>query len=685
MPITPWVPAVRTIKDGEDVSQLTVNKPLNQLIQREQHLYEKFEELLGKSVLVAYDQSIHPNELLGLTPMTSGHLNIVYYKSDAAGTGLCRAKTGFSSANNKSMYTPDKSNYTFGILRNINPNGTANCYIEGLCELSVDIDDVDRGLIEVERNSAGQLINLETFEVGPYYLSRKFPGKITKSPAGVPTYVGYAISKRKFLLHPSVDEFSQFFINYRYNLLDRPAATPILVGNTWSIPGGATMRNRLGWVPASLLAGIYDVPVGAKFYYNIPANFSQETGILTSDEIVEAQELKSLLPPVPANFIELTVNGVIQRLRDEYAPDGIYKINDYGIWWFEDTHGLQPWADDLLLYSVPWDPDDWTAFKGGSALRPRFFVSFSKFNPALRTQLVSSLQPFSQPGVEDSSAFIQFYLKENPNQLSPTGDLLAKVTPQFIDRGASRTFSTPSSLTTTYSSGGAVADLSYDSVQGKFLKSITPVVSGLVGVGGISVDELNPGTGDGKYSVSYLASGMYGQIDSVEPINSRLEFRGVHSYIKLPYYNPVTVPYGLIGKIVLPKKVLNSAKLCLILQVFGTTGYASTATDRTITFSFEYAVSTAQNGGAPASVKALNQFVTPLAQAVIRNTVDLTPTGDNYQPYSVFNLEDVLTIPATNIGEDSVVNFKMLRNYSITSGNYTGDIGILSMYWGIKT
>lgn len=684
MPITPWVPAVRTIKDGEDVSQITVNKPLNQLIQREQHLYEKFEELLGKSVLISYNQEVHPDEQAGASPIISGELNVVYFKSDASGNGLCRAKAGFSSANSQSMYTPDKSNYAFGIIRDLNPDGTANCYIEGLCELSVDIDDVDNGLIEVERGPGGQVINVETFEVGPYYLSRKFPGKITKNPAGIPTYAGYALSKRQFLLHPAVDEFSQFFINYRYNLLDRPAATPVLDDGVWEIPGTTEMLNRLGWVPASLLEGIYIVPPGAKFYYNIPSSFAREQGILSENEIIEASELRTLLPPVPANFIELTVNGVSQRLRDEYTPDGIYKINDYGIWWFADEEGLQPWADDLALFSVPWEPDDWPTYKGSDARRPRFFISFSKFNPALRTQLVSSLRPFVDPGVENSSSFVQFYLRDNPNKTSSTGDLLVKVTPQFIERGRNTTFVTPSTLTTTYTAGRAVADLGYDQVQGKFLKTLTPVVSELVGIGGISVSPVNPGVNDGKYSVAYMASGVYGHVDSIEPINARLEFRGLHSYIKLPFARPVTVPYGLIGKIVLPKKVINSAQLSLTMQVFGTSGYQLTSGDRKIVFNFEYAISTAQNSDAPPAVIAANKVITPLAQHTSLLTVELTPPGQGYEPYTSTNLEKVFTIPASVLGEDSVVNFKLLRSFS-ENENYVGDIGMLAMYWGINT
>jgi hypothetical protein len=683
MAITPWVPAVKIIKDGEDVSQTTVNKSFNQLIQREQHLYEKFEELLGKSVLVSYNQPIHPDEKTGDTPLLPGTLNVLYFKSDSRGAGVCRARAGFSSSNNQSMYTPDKSNYVLGILRDINTDGTVNSYIEGLCELSVDIDDLDHGLIEVERDTSGNVINTETFEVGPYYLSRKFPGKITKNPAGIPTYIGYALTKRKFLLHPAVDEFSQFFINYRYNLLDRPAATPVLVDGVWSIPGGTSMLTRLGWVPASVVDGIYVVPDGAKFYYNIPTSFEAEAGILTEDEIIEASELRTLLPPVPANFIELTVNGVEQRLRDVYTPDGIYKINDYGIWWFEDSAGLQPWSDDLSLYSTPWVPDDWATYKGSDARRPRFFISFAKFNPALRTQLVSSIRPYIDLGTENSGEFINFYLRDNPNKLSPTGDLLVKVTPKFIPRGRDLPPSTtPTGVSNTYTAGQALADLQYSQSDGKFLKIVTPVVSELVGLGGITVSPITPGAGDGKYSVSYLADGVYGSVDSIEPVNARLEFRGLHSYLKLPYANPVAVPYGFIGKIVLPKKILSSSNLSLTLQVFGNTSYAAANADRKITFNLEYSISTPLNGNASASVIAQNKTIGQLAQYSSLITLDFTPSGKAYERYTAYNLEDIFVLASSVLGEDSIVNFKLIRSFS-SSENYVGDLGILSMGWRI--
>jgi hypothetical protein len=711
MPITPWVPTVRTIRDGEEVSQSVVNVPLEQLIQREQHLYEKFEELLGKSVLIAFGQPVYPSELQGNKPLSPDELNIVYFREDSSGRGVCRALTGFSSSNTKGMYAPNKSNYSFGIVKAMSP-GTSplvDTYIEGLCELSIDLDDPDRGLIEVERNHLNEPV-VEPFEVGPYYLSRKYPGKITKNPAGIPTYVGYAISKRKFLLHTSVDEFSQFFINYRYNVLDRPAATPELVTNLdgskrWTIPTPNGNPNRLGWIEANSINlpgySIAQNPVTqepAKFFYYIPEGLLSETSLefeaLTESEKVEATELKGLLPPVPSNFVEIKSNGITQRLIDEYTPDGIYMIDNYGLWWFDDSEGFQPWADDILSNGT-WTPDDWPEYKGSNFRRPRLFISFSKFNPALRTQLVSSLTPYNNaddPNVPEdqqnnSEPFIKFYLKETITsediRESTTGDLAVKVTPQFTKKGITGEFPPPpANQVDTYTSGRGVADIDYNQKEGKFVKVVTPIVAKINGQGGINVTPAQ--NQPGVFNISYMSTGIYGSIDSIEPINARLEFRGLSSYLKFPYAQTITVPYGVIGKLLLTKKALAApANLKIYVQAFGTASYAPEATDKQIAFTFEYAATTAANSDAPEAVKLSNKSVLPAAVSSSLVLTTLTPIEEGYSAYDVVNLEGNLVIPASHIAEDTIVNFKLMRNLAET-GNYLGDLGVLGLYWGIE-
>jgi len=533
MSVTPWLPTVRKIKDGETVDQSTVNVPIDQLTQREQHLYEKFEELSGKSVLISFGQPIHASETLAV-----GELSILYFTSDEAGTGLKKGTTGFSSSSSSSMFSPNDSNYSFGLIKTVYPETrTVDVYTEGLCELPIDLDHSTLGLIETINGTT------EEFRVGPYYLSAKTKGKITKDPSGIPVYVGYAVSKRKILLHTNVDEFSQFFINYRYNILARVAGAASLSQGVWSISDEDI--TQLGWFPADKLDAGVAVPEGAVFYYNIPlaqyildSTLPEYDSSLAQYEREEALELKKNLPPVPANFIQLYADGTLVRLNNYFDPAGWFSVNEYGLWWHTADDNKQPWDK-------------------------RIFVSFSKFNPALRTQLVSSLKPFNT-GSNKSSNFIKFYSADNASEAAKTGDLLVDIDPKFTNTGYSNnsSFEYPSAVATTYTANRALAALKYSKEEGLFKAVLTPVVAKITGSNGLSITD----QGAGVWNIEYAGQGSAGQVDSIEPINSRLEFKGLFSYIKLPV--PSTTPYGLIGKIVLPKGATNNKNLQIAFHLF---------------------------------------------------------------------------------------------------------------------
>lgn len=660
MSLTPWLPTVRKIKDGEPVDQATVNPTIDQLAQREQHLYEKFEDLLGKSVLISFDQPIHPDETLG-----SNELNIVYFSADNGQTGVKKGITGFSSTSSSSVFAPNDSNYVFGLVKAVYPSSqTVDIFTEGLCELSVNIDDPSVGLLE----SSGGV--METFRVGPYYLSRSAPGKITKDPAGIPVYVGYALSRDQFLLHPNVDEFSQFFINYRYHVLDRVAGKPTLSGGTWTIAD--TDRTKVGWIPADTV-GLLGAPAGATFYYNIPilADLANDSA-LTASEKEEAGELKKYLPPVPSNFIQLTVNGLLQRYNDVYDTGGVYSVNEYGLWWHGNTPGLIPWASNYPAS----DPANWVAIQATvAANRQRTFVSFAKFNPALRTQLVSSLAAFNT-SADKTNNFIKFYSKDTPTAEASTGDLLVKIIAGFDYVGYNApTFTYPTTKTSSYTSNRAIANLKYSPTAGKFSAVVTPVVAKIEGSNGITAVE--KAGSPGVWSVSYLSQGMTGEVDSIEPINSRLEFRGLSSYIKLP--PPSATPYGLIGKILLPKGYPSNQQLNLLFHLFGDTAGASAGN---VALHMEYSVVTVSNSASPeTAIITANKLVTSTSSTVSGDPAVFN-IASNYTQYEAFKLDNsTLSVPASRIAEDSIVNFKITR--VTTASSYIGNIGILGIYWEI--
>ena len=677
MSVPPWLPTVRRIKDGETVEQTTVNLPIDQLTQRDQHLYEKFEEMAGKSVLITFGQPIHPNETLQV-----GELSLVYYKSDASGAGVAKGTTGFSSAFS-SMFTPNNSNYTFGLVKTVYPsNNTVDLYTEGFCDLPVDLDHAIYGLIQ--KDSAGVV---EEFSVGPYYLSTKTPGKITKDPSGIPVYVGYAVSKRHFLLHTNVDEFSQFFINYRYHLLDRVAGVPALSNATWTI--ASSDITKLGWISAAaaVSSGVV-APEGAVFYYNIPAPSVIVTDTyITDTEKEEASQLTKYLPPIPANFIQLYVNGTLARYNDIYDTAGDFSVNEYGLWWHKNTAGLQPWSAAYPQTAPTGSPSNWSTLKATtiSSSRKNIFISFSKFNPALRTQLVSSLRPFNTLGTDYSSNFIKFYSVDDLGAESRTGDLIVSIDPKtnYVGYKTSFTssdintltdnFSYPAVRSSSFSANRAVAAIKYVKEEGLFKAALTPVVSKLVGSGGINVTEEE---NTGVWTVDYLSQGQTGQVDSIEPINARLEFMDLTSYIKLPV--PGATPFGLIGKIVLPKGTSNDKDLRIIFHLFGDT----TSLDTSVAFTFEYSSVTASNSAASSDYTTVNalKYTAPENPAVF----DLAE--GQYVAYTSIRLSnDNFVIPKAHIREDSVINFKILRFTTDTETSYSGNVGILGIYWETLT
>jgi hypothetical protein len=677
MSVTPWLPTVRRIKDGETVEQTTVNLPIDQLTQRDQHLYEKFEEMSGKSVLTTFGQPIHPNETLQV-----GELSLVYYKSDSQGSGVAKGTTGFASTFS-SMFTPNNSNYTFGLVKTVYPfSRTVDLYTEGFCDLPVDIDHPIYGLIQKDTSNT-----VEEFEVGPYYLSAKTPGKITRDPSGIPVYVGYAVNKKQFLLHTNVDEFSQFFINYRYHVLDRVAGIPTLSGVTWNITQSDI--TKLGWVSASAAVSSGAVaPTGAVFYYNIPAPSIIATDTyIASTESEEASQLIKHLPPIPANFVQLYVNGTLARYKDIYDTAGDFSINEYGLWWHKNSSGSQPWSTVYPQTAPTGSPSNWSTLKSTtiSNSRKNIFISFSKFNPALRTQLVSSLRPFNKLGTDYSNNFIKFYSADDLGLESPTGDLLVSIDPKTDYVGYKKDFTSADISTLTddfsypvvrsgaFSTNRAIAALKYVKEEGVFKAAITPVVSKLVGGGGIKVTEE---ADTGIWTVGYLTEGQTGQVDSIEPINARLEFMDLTSYIKLP--PPTSTPFGLIGKLVLPKGALNDKDLRIVFHLFGDT----TSLDTSVAFTFEYSSVTAINSAASSDYITVNA----LKYTAPENPAIFNLSDSQYVAYNSVRISnDNFVIPKEHIREDSIVNFKILRFSTDNDTGYTGNVGILGIYWETLT
>ena len=394
----------------------------------------------------------------------------------------------------------------------------------------------------------------------------------------------------------------------------------------------------------------------------------------TTEEQQEAVELSKNLPPLPANFNQLYSNGTLLRYYDVYDTGGRYSIDAYGIWWYSNKQNEVPWSQSYPTTNNL--PANWVSIKNtiSPSARNNLFLSFSKFNPALRTQLVSSLAPLTTP----VSNFIKFYNKDNPSQQALTGDLLvdidAPVTPVGFAATTLQTLNDyPSTTSSSYTAGRAVAALAYSKPDGAFKAVVTPVVSKLLGTKGISVAD----QGQGVWQVSYLSEGAVGLVDSIEPVNARLEFRGLSSYIKLP--PTYTTSYGFIGKIVLPQGYFTGKDLNIVFHLFGSSSVVSGGNGN-VTFNFEYSTVSAANGAYPVLA---NTLVGSTATPPVSTTFSMTALGA-YTAYTAIKVAPSLTIPGNVVSEDSIVNFKITR-INPSSSAYTGDIGVLATYWNIPS
>ena len=744
MPVTPWLPTVNKIKDGADVSAAVVNVVSSQHVQRAQHLDEKFQELSGKSVLIAYDQPI-------LTSAVSNvrRYSVVFYDREGTGSsaneGVSPALVEFSSTNTySSVYSPASSSYAMGIVKSVASN-RADVYLLGLVELEVDLDDPDCGFLQSD-----EIDQEAEFLPGPLYLSRTEAGKVTKNPGGIAIYIGYALNRRTFLLAPNVSEFNQFFTTYKFNLLDRPAGIPVLSG-TWTVDGVAEVSgdggiNHVGWIPVDALVGSAIeslIPEGAKFYYNLPsdAKILADTGMDSDETLRDEQVLLSrALPPNPTNISVLTINGIIQASRDS-VDDGLYVINSAGIWWFADEDGQQPWASDLPLgalitvnastdeITVPngnfslgdkvrFVPDSgatlpaglaedtdyyvinrdtsgddqiikvsttvsgsavnitdtgtgdyfiselycWKFVKGTDEYRPRMTLQFLKFNPALRESIVTSIKKYNT-----GSNIISFTTPDKTGEAS-SGDLLARILLTF-------TGATPDA-----SSATAVTGLSYTEADGVVTVNTAPVISELVPGSGVTLTPVTVGgvTKPGSYIITASNSTEAGRVSYIEPDGAELLFSGLHSYLNMPPAS--TLPSSLTGKILLPSNTPD-ADMTLVIVMLGKSNLSLGALSKIVTFDFSYAVTKPGNILDPTITPTSLSFNIPNATAAYTAKTVFKIGNVSSSTYSI--PVTGLKIPSTAFkGGDCSVNFRLTRKTPVSNG-YTGDIGIVDIYWKV--
>lgn len=725
MSITPWISTVSQVKNGEDVSAEVVNPILAQHTQREQHLYEKFASIADKSVLIAYDQPVFEQ-----TPVALSKNKVVFYTrevvEDVAQEGLDLAKVEFIVRPTQSAFAAANSSYSIGLVKEMHDNDQlADIYLMGLVELDVNIDDPVDGLLQTS-----EIDEDGVFEPGPLFLSRTSAGKLTRNPGGVAIYVGYAFNRRNFLLAPNVSELNQFYTTYRYNVLDRPAGRPALSG-TWTVNNPDL--DRVGWVDIADLSEAYELlaPEGAKFFYNLPAEslILTDSGISEDDQLEQADLAKNL-PPNPPNLTMLIVNGVIQEPRDEHNPEGVYSVNELGIWWYNDEDGGQPWSSDIdAKLAVTADAGSNEIYLAGHGFGIDDVVRFTTSAADLPAPLaidtdyyvvelnedgdhfkVSLTQGGAVLGIDDAGTGTHWIDQPYLWKFSRgTNEFRPKISIQFIrvnpsireaivtslkpynaDNEALRFYKADKSAiantgdllarlllefaagTEVTSSAKAIKSLSYSETTGDITYVETPIISKLTQGTGITISQVTVDSvaQPGSYIISSSTNNASGRVNSIEPDGAELLFNGLHSYINMTV--PSFLPSSLIGKITLPTGI-PEADMTFVMLMIGT---ETLATTKTVEFEFTYAVT--KDG--------------TLLDTTVSTPV--TVSFDMPNPYTAKTCFKVgnttnaiaaatLKIPATAFtGGDCAVNFKLARKQA-ASTPLTTPIGIVDIYWKI--
>jgi hypothetical protein len=207
--------------DGEYIEESTLNRPIIQLRERTDFLYNRVQETLGTTNFEALR--------LVNVPLTIGTVaepsvkDIVYL--DPATRTYSKAVARATIESNVFQMADDAA-YAVGILvSKAGDSGTV--LVSGKLTLA-DTGDWDL---------ATMLEDDETFRSGPYYLSARTPGKLTANPTGMSIYIGYFTDSADIagfggvaIISPQYKDVGEAHVHRAFPLIGQPAGTQSIIG-----------------------------------------------------------------------------------------------------------------------------------------------------------------------------------------------------------------------------------------------------------------------------------------------------------------------------------------------------------------------------------------------------------------------------------------------------------------------
>ena len=247
-----WIPNIAFIQDLVDrVRGVDANRPLHQLDQRTQYLYDTLQTISGGELLVAKNVTVDPSTVPG-TPV---------YFDDVSNT----FKPGLAAVS-----IAPGNNYGFA---------TDASLIRGVVLVKHGGAAGDIALVGKIKNSIwginwAPVIDTGTLVSGVHFLSSVAPGKITRSRSNLSVYIGSLNSAGDMILDPTVNGSLRDHLHYRFEL------NAVVVADT------ATE----GWAPASEFA--------------LPAAGATHGYVIHQNPLLAA-----VFPPVPLDASHLEFQG----------------------------------------------------------------------------------------------------------------------------------------------------------------------------------------------------------------------------------------------------------------------------------------------------------------------------------------------------------------------------------------
>lgn len=309
-------PMVRLFVDGDPANASTTNIHINQLIQRTDWLKDQLEQFIEGKRLILPNQQVES----GLIPGTP-----VYMDTSTDVFRAAQAKVSEDDAN-----LADPETFWQGIILTV--SGT-----------TADIALV--GAIEQDTGDWDAVFEDGSFASGDVFLSAVEAGKITTERGTLGVYIGHMRSTGELLIKSGAPGAFLDHVHFQRLLQGEPAGT--VTDPAFGDPHAVDTpdSNEQGWLPANstyfpgFVVGV-QIPTGAKFGYNI--------------QHPDEEDLREIFPVLPADNAQFSQGGAI-------VDTSKIVINEFGIWWLDNTYGNAPWpvdfaangvATDILLWST---------------------------------------------------------------------------------------------------------------------------------------------------------------------------------------------------------------------------------------------------------------------------------------------------------------------------------------------